>query len=743
MVGATSQAEQSASGPMIAVDANKNVEIVTSTYNGDNVQHFNMLKNLVLLSLGALVCAFIYVIFPCLDSNGDTNFWLFYIAKETWWTAFGLSAIIELFDACLPGAPDVMYVYLYVTALTLRAVIHIMALLIAGDMNAPSLVYTAASAPRVLIFLVYAGWIYGYKQATLPPAPPLSPTLTAPIPTAFEPSKTNGSRNNNIIDNPSSNASRRSTFHIITSNLEAEAEAGAKIKTKTVARADTVASGEGSAAIIADAEITSTFNPVHSTNSNSVMISATVSVDFDLENGIRLVHSNSFINTRSHGDPSYVFDESNSSSTNNSSSSSSSCVTTPTASVDGHNQPGSDFGSVDYFATDKTRKLTPAASFGSGWLYAFPQFVARNKLLPRYLLNFPEHSRVLLLSAPTPTPTDKAEGSDTKSARTTTTVTGDRTSYAFRQYGTLVLFVLLLVVVGNTLEALSVSFRTNTTQQRKFGIFVVYTFACILYKIMVKRIGLLLDARKIGGLSMFFLAEFLGVIFYFSYYRMLFEHAVDWRLFAIMQLFHFACEWLMYGLRFTKCVYACVSTTDDADLSSPGHNSSSDVTAECSVTTSRPAATTAKVATNGLPDDGCIPLRTMLVLPGLTYFEWQSCLLFEFCTRVFAAIFSAVGYCVLLIATARFWWIESELKPITTAELRVPFFQLLTCVCLEGINAYVMYFIVRSSFVASGWAFLRLIANRRFCLLCFLYGVCALINPFAGFQTYLDNMMTI
>ena len=131
------------------------------------ILRWQMLRNLVAASALCLICCFIYIVFPVVTAGGYTNFWLFYVAKETFWTAFGLSAMIEVFEACLPGFPRNAYVYLYPIALSLRALIHIVARVIWHDANSLSLIYGAASVPRLLIILVYGLWVYLYAPSAL------------------------------------------------------------------------------------------------------------------------------------------------------------------------------------------------------------------------------------------------------------------------------------------------------------------------------------------------------------------------------------------------------------------------------------------------------------------------------------------------------------------------------------------------------------------------------------------------
>ena len=82
-----------------------------------------------------------------------------------------------------------------------------------------------------------------------------------------------------------------------------------------------------------------------------------------------------------------------------------------------------------------------------------------------------------------------------------------------------------------------------------------FTFASTVCKIVMKKIGLFLDKGKVGTCSMFFVAEFMCTLFYFTFYRMLFEEFVGWDLFIGIQLAHMILEWVLYCLRATHTFY--------------------------------------------------------------------------------------------------------------------------------------------------------------------------------------------
>ena len=83
---------------------------------------------------------------------------------------------------------------------------------------------------------------------------------------------------------------------------------------------------------------------------------------------------------------------------------------------------------------------------------------------------------------------------------------------------------------------------------------------------------------------------------------MLFEDAITWPLFFIIQVMHFTTEWVMYGLRFSETFYTMVGS---------------------------------------LPET-VDAFKAILVMPGLDFDQWQVLLVLEFILRVWNALSSAI-----------------------------------------------------------------------------------------------------
>ena len=115
----------------------------------------------------------------------------------------------------------------------------------------------------------------------------------------------------------------------------------------------------------------------------------------------------------------------------------------------------------------------------------------------------------------------------------------------------------------------------------------------------LKVVGLSLDRGKIGTCSMFFVAEFMGTMFYFTFYRMLFEEFVGWGVFWFVQFTHFGLEWLMYVGRGTLFFFSLM---------------------------------------NMIPCEG---LRGLLMMQGLVFRDWQVFLALDFSLRTAIVVFTA------------------------------------------------------------------------------------------------------
>lgn len=90
-------------------------------------------------------------------------------------------------------------------------------------------------------------------------------------------------------------------------------------------------------------------------------------------------------------------------------------------------------------------------------------------------------------------------------------------------------------------------------------------------------------------------------LFYFTFYRMLFEDFVDWTTFTVLQALHLVMEWCLYCVRGTKLFYSFFK---------------------------------------GLPD-WTGSLKNVVIMRGLSHRDWQIFLTLDFALRAEIMLFSA------------------------------------------------------------------------------------------------------
>ena len=166
----------------------------------------------------------------------------------------------------------------------------------------------------------------------------------------------------------------------------------------------------------------------------------------------------------------------------------------------------------------------------------------------------------------------------------------------------------------------------------------------------MKQLGLVLDMGKVGSCSMFFVAEFMTTLFYFTFYRMLFETFISWEVFLSVQCTHILLEWFMYCWRGSSFVYEVME---------------------------------------GLPV--WFPPRGLVVMRGLSLRDWQMFLGLDFVMRVIVFLCTAPAFIVMMVATMTCPWIESSLKPIDSSTFCLVVLEIALCVIIELANAYGMY----------------------------------------------------
>ena len=134
--------------------------LATTDYKANNddkvVEKLN--NRMVRIFFWGFVCAFVYVIFPVVNKEHDTNYWAYYLAKEQFWSFFGNAGFVEMYEACLPGTPDYIYVYSYIFGWMVPPVMHIIAYYTGAATN------STLGILAVTTSLILTTALYGYHQ---------------------------------------------------------------------------------------------------------------------------------------------------------------------------------------------------------------------------------------------------------------------------------------------------------------------------------------------------------------------------------------------------------------------------------------------------------------------------------------------------------------------------------------------------------------------------------------------------
>lgn len=158
----------------------------------------------------------------------------------------------------------------------------------------------------------------------------------------------------------------------------------------------------------------------------------------------------------------------------------------------------------------------------------------------------------------------------------------------------------------------------------QFFSFIGYIVVTTGLRMLLKRAGLALDNRKRGTVSMFFLGEVIGLTFYYSFYRVLFDGVREWREFAVLQTLHLASEWILYPVRGSRVFHDWVTSLDKS----------------CTQRS----------------------IRALFSVDGLSFTDWQSFLCLDYGMRCLTMVITIVALLVILATIDNFPWIHNNLR---------------------------------------------------------------------------------
>jgi hypothetical protein len=197
---------------------------------------------------------------------------------------------------------------------------------------------------------------------------------------------------------------------------------------------------------------------------------------------------------------------------------------------------------------------------------------------------------------------------------------------------------------------------------------------------------------------MFFLAEFMGLAYYYTFYRVLFESISSWSLFFLFQALHLLSEWILYPLRGSLTVTTCLQSLQQYPFF-----------AWCSL----------------------IPKET-------NHADWLNFIALDFGVRIIVMIASALGILLLVLTIDCAPWIDNALRQHGHEIERNAGF-LLLAVIFEMINAIIINYVFFLPWkIDVGEKVRYVFDNPRFAGLTVFIGTCLFINPIYAFTE--DNI---
>ena len=222
------------------------------------------------------------------------------------------------------------------------------------------------------------------------------------------------------------------------------------------------------------------------------------------------------------------------------------------------------------------------------------------------------------------------------------------------------------------------------------GLFFLFVAVSNVLRFIAKRIGKAIDQNKDDELSMFAVGEVVCLLFYYTFYRLLFESIPSYQAFFVIELIHLSQEWLFYAFRSSE---ACASLID-------------------------------YLIRLGLPLDS---------LRELDLQHWQRQVACDFGFRCCIMVSTALGILLLLLSVDYVPWVSNTSLQDTNQTLVI---FLLLAVVLELVNAGLM---VHFYFLPQGCDVLSLVTEAfddvRFSLICCVAGGVLFINPIVAFST--------
>jgi hypothetical protein len=261
-------------------------------------------------------------------------------------------------------------------------------------------------------------------------------------------------------------------------------------------------------------------------------------------------------------------------------------------------------------------------------------------------------------------------------------------------------FILMWVLIWEFVMNFTLIFRQYANSSKTLELlFVIFVVINNLLRMILKRVGLRNDLFKQGTTSMFFVAETLCLLFYYTFYRVLFQSVDSWSVFLILQLLHLSFEWLCYPFRASRSFLAVCTFL-----------------ASCGGVL---GATVAEIFGSKY----------------VSYEEWKKFIALDFGIRVTIVLSSGIAVSVYLLSISEAPWELNSLKENSTKE-HYTIMWIGCAVGLELLNAWAINSLFFSGEKVSVYEMLlHAYADDRFFFLTAIISAIMFLNPVYAFTT--------
>ena len=221
-------------------------------------------------------------------------------------------------------------------------------------------------------------------------------------------------------------------------------------------------------------------------------------------------------------------------------------------------------------------------------------------------------------------------------------------------------------------------------------------------RVIVKRIGMKCDMYKLHTTSLFFLGEILCLLFYYTFYRVLFQSVDTWTVFVMLELLHLSLEWMSYPFRASKLFQYIIETIRKRG----GYCGETIADVFCSK----------RIAAE----------------------DWCKFIALDFGIRVTIVVSSGIGISLLLILLTFVPWVNNSLAQ-SPSDLWLTIRWIMVAMSIELINCYIMN---RLFFVPQGVSLFNMVKHAftddRFFFTAAIIVSIMFLNPVFAFTT--DNV---